>query len=273
MGNAIRALKDKVIKIDPSVLEDEAKKSLLDSIDQFIQERITAADAVISNTASQKIINGDVILTFAKSSLVLQTLLKSHKRGTQFQVIVVDSKPLFEGKKLAADLAAAGIDVQYYLISAASWAVKKATKVLVGAHSMMANGMLLSRCGTAVIAMLAHERDVPVIVCCESVKFTERVALDSTGTEIAPSEELFSEEFNGFGVGSDNEQKHLEMVKAWRDTPSLYQVNPMFDLTDRDYIKMVVTEYGTIPPTSVSAVLRILETANEPKATRKVPLR
>ena len=100
MGNAIRALKDTIIKIDPSVPEDEAKKLLLDSIDLFIQERVTAADALISSSASQKITDGDIILTFAKSSLVLQTLVKAWKAGTKFRVIVVDSKPLFEGKRL-----------------------------------------------------------------------------------------------------------------------------------------------------------------------------
>jgi len=262
MGNAIRALKDTIIKIDPSVPEDEAKKLLLESIDLFIQERVTAADALISSSASQKIGDGDVVLTFAKSSLVLQTLLKAWEAGTKFRVIVVDSKPLFEGKRLAADLAMAGISVQYCLISAASHAIKEASKVFLGAHAMMSNGMLLSRCGTAVVAMLAHERDLPVIVCCESVKFTERVALDANGNEVAPSEELLSEEFDGLGMNDkDAAKRRLETVNAWRDAPNLYQVNPMFDLTDRSYIKMVVTEYGSLPPSSVPAVLRILETA------------
>jgi len=261
MGNAIRALKDTIIKIDPSVPEEEAKKLLLESIDLFIQERITAADAVISNSASQKIVNGDIILTYAKSSLVLQTLLKASENGTKFRVIVVDSKPLFEGKILVADLAAAGIEVQYCLISAADHAVKEASKVLLGAHSMMANGMLLSRCGTAIVAMLAHERDVPVIVCCESIKFTEKVALDSNGNELGPPEELISEEFGGIDLNEkDAQSKRLEIVKTWRETPNLYQVNPMFDLTDRAYITMVVTEYGSLPSSSVPAVLRILET-------------
>ena len=262
MGNAIRALKDTIIKIDPSVPEDEAKKLLLESIDLFIQERFTAADALISSSASQKIGDGDVILTFAKSSLVLQTLVKAWNAGTKFRVIVVDSKPLFEGKRLAADLAAVGISVQYCLISAASHTIKDASKVFLGAHAMMSNGMLLSRCGTAVVAMLAHERDLPVVVCCESVKFTERVSLDANGNEVAPPEELLSEEFDGLGL-SDNDagKKRLETIKTWRDTLNLYQVNPMFDLTDRSYIKMVVTEYGSLPPSSVPAVLRILETA------------
>lgn len=262
MGNAIRALKDKIIKIDPSVPEDDAKKLLLDSIDQFIQERITAADAVISSSASQKIVDGDVILTFAKSSLVLRTLLKASKNGSKFRVIVLDSAPLFEGKRLYDDLEAAGIEVQYESLSGAGWAIQKASKVFLGAHSMMANGMLLSRRGTSAVAMLAHARDVPVIVCCESVKFTEKVALDSNGTEVAPPEELFFEDSNESSLDERGaENRRLDTIKSWRGNPHLYQVNSMYDLTDRSHIRMVVTEYGSLPPSAVPAVLRLLESA------------
>lgn len=262
MGNAIRALKDKIIKIDPSVPEDDAKKLLLDSIDQFIQERITAADALISNSASQKIVDGDVILTFAKSSLVLKTLLKASKSGTRFRVIVLDSAPLFEGRRLHDDLKDSGVEVQYESLSGAGWAIQKASKVFLGAHSMMANGMLLSRRGTSTVAMLAHARDVPVIVCCESVKFTEKVALDSNGTELAPSEELFSEDLGGLSADEkEAEKRRLETIKLWRENSNLYQVNSMYDLTDRSHIRMVVTEYGSLPPSAVPAVLRLLESA------------
>jgi translation initiation factor eIF-2B subunit delta len=44
---------------------------------------------------------------------------------------------------------------------------------------MMANGNLISRVGTALVAMMAHAYHVPFIVCCETYKFTERVQLES----------------------------------------------------------------------------------------------
>ena len=250
MGNAIRWLKDIIIKIDPDVPESDAKESLLTAIDSFIHERITVADTLIAQTASSKIRDGDVILTFAKSSIVLKTLLEAHAKGTRFRVIVVDSKPLFEGRKLAEELADHGLDVQYNLISAGAHAVKEASKVLVGAHAMMGNGRLYSRIGTAVVAMLAHDRDIPVIVCCESVKFTDRVALDSiVSNEVAPAEELLARGEEGEG-----------QVKRWKETPNLQLLNVMYDVTPAEYIKMVVTEYGSLPPSSVPAVLRNLGT-------------
>lgn len=53
------------------------------------------------------------------------------------------------------------------------------TKVLLGAHALLANGYVMSRVGTAQIAMIAHSFNVPVLVCCETHKFIERVQTDS----------------------------------------------------------------------------------------------
>jgi len=57
--------------------------------------------------------------------------------------------------------------------------MKEVTKVFLGAHTLFSNGTVLSRAGTASVAMTAHSFNVPVIVCCETYKFTERVQLDS----------------------------------------------------------------------------------------------
>ena len=57
--------------------------------------------------------------------------------------------------------------------------MKEVSKVFVGAYTMMANGNLLSRVGTALTAMVANSYHVPFIVCCETYKFTERIQLES----------------------------------------------------------------------------------------------
>lgn len=249
MGNAIRDLKDAIVKIDPETSEKEAKQELYDMIDIFVREKITAADALIMRAASDKIIDGDVILTYAKSSIIERTLLEAHRLGKRFRVIVVDSKPLYEGKRLAQTLAVVGIPVEYYLVAGIAHAIGDASKVLVGAHAMMGDGRLYSRIGTAVVAMLAKDHNVPLIVCCESYKFTEKVYVDSFGgNELAPPEELL---------------ENLEEREAWRQSmekrPLLQMLNLMYDLTPAEYVNMIVTEHGNLPPSSVPAVLRMLE--------------
>ena len=58
---------------------EEAKEMLLSEIDTFIQEKITYADRSVADLAQSKIENGDVVLTFAYSSAVLNTFLSAKK--------------------------------------------------------------------------------------------------------------------------------------------------------------------------------------------------
>jgi len=85
-----------------------------------------------------------------------------------------------------------------------------------------------------------------VIVCCHSIKFADRVALDSIVTnEVAPPEELLSQT-----------QDATALLK-WRETPHLQLLNLMYDITPAEYISLVVTEHGTLPPSSVPVLHRL----------------
>lgn len=269
--------------IDPDVPEPDAKRQLREGINSFIRERFLLADQIIADTAANKIQDGDVIVTYAKSSIVEKTLLEAHKRGKKFRTIIVDSRPLFEGKNMARTLSREGMEVQYTLTHAISHAVKNATKVFLGAHAMMANGRLYSRVGTAPVAMMAKERrDIPVIVCCETVKFTDRVALDSiVVNEIGPPDELVltppletltsseppkstllplkkgkPSEAKDEDDAAENGQKK-QGLEGWRDVPNLQLLNLMHDVTPAEYVDMVITEMGSLPPTAVPIVHRM----------------
>lgn len=245
MGNAIRWLKVEISNVDVSTPESQAKSDLCDSIDTYVREKVTVADQVIANKANDKIEEGDVIMTFAKSSIVQQTLVEAFRRGKTFRVIVIDSRPLLEGKNLARALADLGLEVQYSLTHGISHVISHATKVFLGAHAMMSTG-LYSRAGTAIVTMSAKEANVPVIVCCESVKLTERVALDSfVHNEVAPAEELMIQ------------GRTSSLLSKWEDVPNLQVLNLMYDLTPAEYVNMVVTEYGIIPPSSVPVIIRL----------------
>ncbi|QSZ37273.1 hypothetical protein DSL72_009367 [Monilinia vaccinii-corymbosi] len=243
MGNAIRWLKLEISKIDPDLSEAEAKETVCDAIDVFMRERVTFADKVIADTTAEKIRDGDVILTYAKSSLVQRALARAHEMGKKFRVIVVDSRPLHEGKHLASALVSLGIEVKYCLINGLSHNIQDVSKVLLGAHAMMTNGRLYSRIGTALVAMEASEADKPVIVLCETIKFSDRVALDSiVHNEIAPANELVI-------AGGP--------LENWMDVKNLQLCNPMYDVTPAEYIQMIVTESGNIPTTSVPVLHRL----------------
>lgn len=254
MGTAIRWLKLQIAKVDKDEPDATAKASLCEAIDEYIRDRVTLADAVIARSGAEKCIkDGDVILTFAKSSIVQQTLVQAYIDGRKFRVIVADSRPLFEGKSLARALADMGIEVRYCLINGISHCVRDATKVLLGAHAMMSNGALYSRVGTSLVAMEANSYDIPVIVLCESIKCTEKVALDSiVMNEVAPPDELL---LPPTATGNPS-----GTLAGWRDTRNLQLLNFMYDVTPADYIAMIVTELGIVPPSSVPVLQRL---ANE----------
>jgi len=53
------------------------------------------------------------------------------------------------------------------------------TKVFLGAHALLANGFVTSRIGSSQIALVARAYNIPVLVCCETYKFCDRVQTDS----------------------------------------------------------------------------------------------
>lgn len=179
MGNAIRFLKSRIAKLPLSLSEPEAKAALCSDIDRFINEKIVLADKVIVRHAATKIRDGDVLLTYGLSCVVEMILLHAHELGKQFRVVVVDSRPKNEGQILLRRLVAKGLTCTYTHLNAISYMMPEATRVFLGAASILSNGTVYSRVGTACVAMVAHAFHVPVLICCEAYKFHERVQLDS----------------------------------------------------------------------------------------------
>lgn len=179
MGNAIRFIKTRIASLPLTLSESEAKSTLLTDIDDFINEKILLADKLIVKHAVTKVRNGDVLLTYGSSSAVEMILLHAHELGKQFRVVIVDARPKLEGRLLLHRLVAKGLSCTYTYINAVSYIMHEVTRVFLGASSVLSNGTIYSRVGTACVAMVAHAFRVPVLICCEAYKFYERVQLDS----------------------------------------------------------------------------------------------
>ncbi|KAK9765682.1 hypothetical protein K7432_005777 [Basidiobolus ranarum] len=257
MGNAIRYLKYEISILSIDLPDEDAKELLIERIDQFIRDRITVADKMIVDFGLQKIQNGDVILTYACSSIIQSLLLEAHAKGIDFRVIVVDSRPKFEGITLMKRLVHAGIKCTYVLINAIGFVIKEVSKVFLGAHGMFSNGALLSRSGTAIVAMMAHHQKIPVIVCCETYKFSDRVQLDSfVYNEIGDVEEVASTDRPSATANVSPIRTQNSALVDWKSIPDLKLLNLLYDLTPSEFITVVISEVGMIPCTSVPVVLR-----------------
>ena len=250
MGNAYRYLRHHISHVKPEMGEGAAKQMLCQLIDTYIQERITFAGEVVVKHALQRglVAEGDVVLTFARSHVVEKLLLTANAQGKQFRVIVVDSRPLLEGKGLRRRLLRAGLSVTYIQLSAVSYVMKDVTRVFLGAAGFMSNGAVSSRVGTAAVAMMANTYAKPVIFCCETYKFCERVQLDSIcHNELADPDQMVHTGLPGQGE---------PVLSDWRDIAPLKLLNLMYDLTPAKYVSLVVTEVGMTPPTSVPVLIR-----------------
>jgi len=82
----------------------------------------------------------------------------------------------------------------------------------MGAASVLSNGTVMSRAGSASVAMLASAQRLPVLVCCETYKFHERVQLDSiTQNELGNPDNMVSVPL----------KPEVTTLKDWRSQPFL----------------------------------------------------
>ncbi|GAA5852745.1 hypothetical protein JCM8547_002613 [Rhodosporidiobolus lusitaniae] len=260
MGTAIRFLKYEISLIEMEMDLDEAKSLLLSKLDSFIRDRILLADRVIEQHAIDKINDGDVILTYARSSVVEGVLLEAKRAGKEFSVVVVDSRPLYEGKNLLHSLRASSIPTTYVLLPSLSLILPRVTICLLGTHALLSNGSMFARAGTAMVAMMLKERGVPVVCCCETYKFSERIMLDSiVGNERATPLPLVSPlpPSSAPTPAQPTSSSKPSSAPAPSGVPSnLSPLSLLYDVSRPEDVTVVITEAGLIPVQSVPVLLR-----------------
>uniref|UniRef100_H2Z4E0 Translation initiation factor eIF2B subunit delta n=1 Tax=Ciona savignyi TaxID=51511 RepID=H2Z4E0_CIOSA len=251
MGSAIKYIKLQITNIPTGMSDAEAKEKLINSFREYVRVNIVLAGKAISESASTKITDGDVVMVYGSSSLITNLLIETHKSGRSFRVVVVDGRPKLSGRGTLLKLSKAGIKCSYVLVSAASYIMPEVTKVFLGAHGILSNGYVMGSVGTSMVAMAAKVRGVPVIVACEAYKFCERVQTDSfVNNEIGDPRDLLMHDDADVSSPLLNES-------TWEEVDSLKVLHLTYDVTPPDYVAMVVTELGKIPCTSVPVVLRV----------------
>lgn len=182
--------------------------------------------------------------------MIKHILEAARSREVDFRVIVVDARPRHEGQEMLKRLIAQGINCTCVLINAVGFIMPEVSKVLLGAHALLANGYVMSRVGTAQIALIANSFNVPVLVCCETHKFSERVQTDAfVYNEIGDPDDLVVKE------GINGTAK--DPLANWENVPHLTPLNLCYDVTPPELVTAVVTEVAILPCTSVPVILRI----------------
>lgn len=109
---------------------------------------MSAAVSRIADLAAAKVDDGDVVLTYARSSTVNRALVRAAEAGKSFRVVVADARPHLEGRASLEQLVEAGIPCTYVSLNAANYMMASVTKVLLGAAAMFSNGSMQGRVGS-----------------------------------------------------------------------------------------------------------------------------
>jgi len=204
---------------------------------EFIRNSIEAVKR-IAEYGSRLIEDGDTILTYCHSIVAVSVLTKAWRDGKQISVISAETRPKYQGRITATVLRREGIPVTLIVDGAVRYFMRRVDKMLIGADAVAANGAVVNKIGTSLAALAAHESGRPVFVATETYKFSPETMLgELIVIEERPADEVLPEGHELYRLG----------VKVR---------NPAFDITPPQYITLIITEKGVIPPQAAIAILQ-----------------
>ncbi|RLG60366.1 ribose 1,5-bisphosphate isomerase, partial [Candidatus Geothermarchaeota archaeon] len=179
-----------------------------------------------------------VILTHCNSQAAISVIIHAKKQGKRLRVFVTETRPKMQGLLTAAQLSKEGIPTTLIIDSAVRFFMPKIDKVIVGADAIAANGAVINKIGTSMIALAAHEARVRLMVAAETYKFSPETVLgELIEIEERPAEEVVSREW----------------LKRF---PNVSVRNPAFDVTPPEYVDIIITEVGVVSPQSYFLLVR-----------------
>ena len=212
------------------------RKEVISRSDEFIKSSREAV-ARIGEIGARRISDGDTLLTHCNSDCALAVIKTAFKQGKRVNALVTESRPMRQGLISVRELSDAGIPTTLIVDSAVRHIMRDVDKVIVGADSIAANGAVVNKIGTSQIALAAHEARVLFFVAAESYKF-------HPGTLVGRLVEI-------------EEREPSEVVNPKR-FPGVKILNPVFDVTPPDYIDLIITERGIVPPSAAYTVIQEL---------------
>jgi ribose 1,5-bisphosphate isomerase len=167
---------------------------------------------------ASKLINKNMtIYTHCHSSTVTGSIKKSEIKP---KVHNTETRPLYQGRKTAKELASIGIKVTHFVDSAAEEAIKGADMIMLGADMITTKGAY-NKIGSYMVSELAKKHKTPVYIISNSWKYSPK--------------ELKIEE---------REPKEIWDTKI----KNLTIKNPAFELIPNKNIKKIVCELGVLSP-------------------------
>jgi ribose 1,5-bisphosphate isomerase len=172
------------------------------------------------------------VLTHCHSSTSTSCMIAAKRMRKRFSVVCFETRPRWQGRKTAAELAKAGIDVTLTVDGAMNMFMKKADIVIVGADSVTSRGDLINKIGTSALAHIARMNDVSFYSAAELYKYSPMTI-----------------------YGTREKIEERDPKEVWDKPPRGVRIrNPAFEATAAKYISGYITELGVIPSQSFFAM-------------------
>lgn len=238
-----RILKSISVPGSPQISVDEIRAEVLDEAQQIADEDVEINKRMAEYGATL-IEDGDTILHHCNTGALavvdwgtaLGVLRTAFGQGKRIHVLVDETRPRLQGARLTAwELEQYGIPYDIISDNMAGYFLStgQAQKVLFGADRVAANGDVANKVGTYMLALAAHDNNVPAY----SVVPTSSIDLSIARGELIPIEERDPQEVLDI-------QFHGERV-----TPKNANArNPAFDMTPARLLTAIVTENGIVYP-------------------------
>lgn len=234
LANSIRFVTKDAEELSETESLSDLKEKIASRAEDFIEMSKKATEK-IGRIGSRRISDGDTIMTHCHSTNAVAVIKKAFEEGKDIKVFVNEARPRRQGRITARQLREEGIPTVFIVDSAARFFMKQADKFVVGADSIAANGAVVNKIGTSQIALAAHEARVPTLVAAESFKFHPYTL-----------------------VGELVKIEERDPAEVWdsEELPGLKIRNPAFDVTPAEYIDLIITERGIIPPEAAYEILQ-----------------
>jgi ribose 1,5-bisphosphate isomerase len=216
---------------------DAIREITTDAALRFISESKLAVEK-IGEIGARRIDNGDTILTHCNSEAALSVIATAWDQGKNIRAFVTETRPRLQGRVTLKKFAKKGIPTVLIIDSAVRYFMNKIDKVIVGSDAVAANGAVVNKIGTSTIALVAKEARTPFYVATETYKFSPATALG----ELVKIEE--------------RDESEVIPKGALKGLKNVTVRNPSFDVTPPEYIDLIITEKGIIPPQYALALIQ-----------------
>eukprot|EP00195_Chlamydomonas_chlamydogama_P013700 CAMPEP_0202895266 /NCGR_PEP_ID=MMETSP1392-20130828/4501_1 /ASSEMBLY_ACC=CAM_ASM_000868 /TAXON_ID=225041 /ORGANISM="Chlamydomonas chlamydogama, Strain SAG 11-48b" /LENGTH=487 /DNA_ID=CAMNT_0049580215 /DNA_START=51 /DNA_END=1514 /DNA_ORIENTATION=- len=149
-------------KKQKSVPQWKNKQHIIEAINELIDE-LDNIQQSITVQGVEHIHANEVILTFGMSDTTY-LFLKEASKKREFQVVVAEGAPKYDGHIMARKLSDAGIQTTLIADCAVFAMMARVNKVLVGAHAVLANGGVVGTVGMHMVALAAKKHSIPFVV-------------------------------------------------------------------------------------------------------------